>query len=119
MNDKSMPLKFDNHLKTHLNHHQQKVQACCALCLRTKRKSDMEYRIFWPLATGTDLPSERKISPQPWFQVAKTSAALSPGIANYGLSFDSYSSISATLTVAGTGSCLLEEKREKSKLLFG
>lgn len=88
---------------------QQMVLAYYAPYLRTRRRSGRVYRIFWLLEITIILLLKQKRWLLPLFQVSRIWAALAPGSVSYGQDFDWCSSISATWTAAGTGSCLLEK----------
>lgn len=96
--------------KTYLNHRQQKVLAYYALYSRKAQTSDKVCRISWPPERVTSPLWEQKISPRPSFPVSMISGDLFHGSAGCALDSGWCSSTSATLTVTGTGNCLLEKR---------
>jgi hypothetical protein len=65
-------------------------------------------------ATKIVLLSAQRRLLQPWSQVAKTWVVLVHGTVGCAPSSGLYSNISATLTEAGTGSCLLEDGNQNN-----
>lgn len=98
---------------SHQNRHPLKVPACCAPDWRTTRKSGRECRTSWPLATATNPLWARRRWPPPWSRVSRTSTGRVPETVDCAPGSGSCSSISATWTATGTGSCLLEETQKK------
>jgi len=104
-----------NRNENYLHHHQLKVPTYYAHDWHTAQTWDMGCHISELLGTKIILLSAQRRLLQPSSQVAKTSVVHVHGTADYAPSSGLCSNTSATLTEAGTGSCLLEDGNQNNR----